>query len=414
MRRILSLLMASACLTASLPAQVSRTPNLSDLSRAAASRPTGDWLLSPPPPAYSSAAPPGAPQDASDDMLFVGSSIMGPADPAWLFDVVRDQELWAGSQGATDAVNGAAYAHGGVEIFLSTAGSMNRGDLTSLPPTWSAVYSPLGSGPFDVQADDARQLLYMLAHPQPTATSELLALDNDPQSATYMQVVASTTTLSSNLFVERFGLSASGRRAAVVSSMARYLHVVDTDPASATYMDVLYQGSIPHNGPFPVVSDAVVTSDDTQVLISIQRGGGATSAIARFDLSTMSWIDHNSTTAGVQHIGPYSNPKAALGAAAFDIDIATDDSFAVVCGWNNVGWAGRVDLDPAVPSTWSWTAYSPPSGLTDAWALDLESGDDLVAIETKDEVLVLRAQTGEEVRKFPVSLSSNVYLVRMR
>ena len=181
------------------------------------------------------------------------------------------------------------------------------------------------------------------AHPTPTAVSELLTIDNDPQNSTYLQVVASTQNLSSNPLIERFALSASGRRAAILSAFVRYLHIVDTDPTSPTYMQVLFEGAIPVNGPFPIVTSAVVTSDDQSVLISIQRGGGTASAIARFDLSSMTWIDHNPGMSGIQHIGPNSSPVANLGPAAFDVDVASDDTFAVVCGWGGPGWAGRIE-----------------------------------------------------------------------
>ncbi len=371
-----------------------------------------------PPPAGRAAAPLIPSKPLSGDVLFVGSSVAGQADPAWLFDVVRDQVLWNDSEVETNNVTGGAYANGGRELFLAGGDAnvayLSRGDLTTLPPTWSVVYDPLGRGPFDVHSDDARQLLYVLAHPTPTAVSELLTLDNDPQSPTYLQVVASTQNLSSNPLIERFALSASGNRAAIISAFVRYLHIVDTDPSSPTYMQVLFEGAIPVNGPFPIITSAVVTSDDRSVLISIQRGGGAASAIARFDLSSMTWIDHNPGMSGVQHIGPNSSPAANLGPAVFDIDISSDDTFAVVCGWGGSGWAGRIDLDPAAITAWSWRAYAPTPGLPDAWALDLASGDGLVAIETQGQVLVLRAGTGETVRSFPVSLSSNIYLVRMK
>ena len=403
--------------SATLSAQSPSAGVLQWVSRCSAAWPSR-YAPPSPPPTGRAAAPLIPAKPLSGDVLFVGSSVSGQADPAWLFDVVRDQLIWSGSEVETNNITGAAYANGGRELFLAGGDAnvayLSRGDLTTLPPTWSVVYDPLGRGPFEVHSDDARQLLYVLAHPTPTAVSELLTIDNDPQSPTYLQVVASTQNLSSNPLIERFALSASGRRAAILSAFVRYLHIVDTDPTSPTYMQVLFEGAIPVNGPFPIVTSAVVTSDDQSVLISIQRGGGTASAIARFELSSMTWIDHNSGMSGIQHIGPNSSPVANLGPAAFDIDVASDDTFAVVCGWGGSGWAGRIDLDPAAIATWSWHAYAPTPGLTDAWALDLASGDRLVAIETQGQVLVLRAATGEAVRSFPVSLSSNIYLVRMK
>ncbi|MAF66139.1 MAG: hypothetical protein CMJ84_10850 [Planctomycetes bacterium] len=350
------------------------------------------------------------------DLLFVAASIGGPEDPAWLFDIERDRKLWSDAQAETNNVTGGAFADGGTELFLAggdtNGGTVTRADLTGFHPSWSVVYDPLGSGPFDVHVDEARRLLYVLAHPLPGPESALLAIDIDPDHPTYLQVVATTHNLTVNPIVERFALSASGNRAAVLSALMRQLHVVDTDPASPTYMRVLFQGPVPVSGPFPVVTSAVVTSDDGQVIVSIQRGGGMPSSLGRFDLSSSSWIDHNPALPGIQNIGPDSAPAADLGAAVFDVDIAGDDTFAVACGWGGAGWAGRLDLDPAVPSLWMWTAYAPGVGLTDAWALDLASDDQLLAIETERRVLLLHPGTGAVVHSFPLALATNIYLVR--
>ncbi|MDP6539913.1 MAG: hypothetical protein QF410_10260 [Planctomycetota bacterium] len=360
-------------------------------------------------PLHSAARPAG-------DLLFVGSSILGPEDPAWLFDVARDRKVWSATQAETNNVTGGAFADEGRELYLaggdSAVATLTRGDLSGFHPTWSVVYDPLGSGPFDVHADEARRLLYVLAHPVPGPESALLAIDIDPTHPTYLQVVATTHNLTANPIVERFALSSGGDRAAVLSALVRHLHVVDTDPASTTYMQVLYQGPVPVSGPYPIVTSAAVTSDESQVIVAIQRGGGAPSAIARFDLATLSWMDHNPHLPGIQNIGPDSAPPAGLGAAVFDVDVAGDDTFVVACGWGGAGWAGRLDLDPTIPPLWSWTAYAPPQGLADAWALDLAADDQLVAIETEGRVLVLRADTGAVVRSFPLAQTSNIYLVR--
>jgi hypothetical protein len=420
MRRTLSALFVPALVLAfsssSLALQASSPGALPFASRHASTWPGRDSLATPAvtlpasSPLQTAALPAG-------DLLFVGSSVGGAADPAWLFDVARDRKVWSNSLVETNNLTGAAFADEGRELFLAggdaSVANLTRADLSAFHPTFSVVYDPLGSGPFDVHADDARRLIHVLAHPTPGPVSEVLVIDNDPQHPTYLQVVASTQNLTSNPLVERFALSASGRRAAVLSAFVRYLHVIDTDPASPAYMQVLFEGPIPVSGPFPIVTSAVVTSDDSLVLVSVQRGGGAPSAIARLDLTSMSWIDHNPGLAGIQNIGPDSSPPAALGAAVFDLDIASDDTFAVACGWGGGGGAGRLDLDPAVPASWSWAALAPPAGLTDAWALDLGSDDLLVAIETEGRVLVLRADTGAVVRSFPLSLAFNIYLVRL-
>ena len=331
--------------------------------------------------------------------------------------MVRGTGIWKANDIATDNVNGATLARGGAELVVSGGLALPRivrGDLSSVPPTWSTVYSPGGNGPFDVQSDEARQLLYVIAQPSPVGFTELLAVDNDPTSPTYEQVVASTQSLTSNAFTERFGLSASGRRAAVLSPLQRQLYVVDTDPASATHMQVLHQGTVPTTGVFPIVTEAVVTPDDSMVLISVQAGAGGPSQVARFDLTTMSFIDHAAAVPGVQNIGPDSVPVAGLGAAAFDLDVASDGSFAVVCGWSGAGWAGRLDMDPGLPGGWAWTDYSVPSGFADAWALDLGPLDRLLAIETVDQVLLMSPLEGTVLRSLPIGISSNVYTVRLR
>lgn len=414
--RVPSLLVLLAGLSTAAPAPA-QTPSLTRLSRIVAAWSPGSPVLWAPPPPAAPPPPLLPPIGGSADELFVLTSVGGGADPVWWFDVVRGTAIWKANDVATDNVNGATLARGGAELVVSgglAQPRIIRGDLSSVPPTWSTIYSPGGSGPFDVQSDEARQLLYVIAQPSPVGFTELLAVDNDPTSPTYEQVVASTQGLTSNAFTERFGLSASGRRAAVLSPLQRQLYVVDTDPASPTHMQVLHQGTVPTTGVFPIVTEAVVTPDDSMVLISVQAGAGGPSQVARFDLSTMSFIDHAAAVPGVQNIGPDSVPVAGLGAAAFDLDVASDGAFAVVCGWSGAGWAGRLDLDPSLPNGWSWTDYSVPSGFADAWALDLDSLDRLLAIETVDRVLLMNPREGTVLRSLPVGISSNVYTVRLR
>jgi len=366
----------------------------------------------------SAAAPvvPGTPITPSRGLVFVGTSVSGAADPHHLLDLASGGALEESAIPETDNVNGAAFASGGRELFVSGGDSvvthLTHCDLTTSPPTWSVVCTSTGSGPFDVQSDAARGLLYVLDTTSGVGSTDLQAIDVAAGSPTYGQVVASTVGLTYLGFVERFGLSRSGNRAVVIATLNPRLFLVDTDPSSPTYLGVLYEVDIPYQSSMaPLATEVVVTGNDAMALVTLQHMGTVPSEIARFDLLTYGFIDSNPGASGTQHIGPDSQPAAALGSAAFDLDIARGDSFAVVCGWGNGGWAGRIGLDPTIPTFWSYTAYSPASGLSDAWALDLTSDDRHVAIETVGEVLILDAQTGVERRAISISSTTNVYTV---
>lgn len=351
------------------------------------------------------------------DMIYLGSSVAG-GSPHWFLDQLTGRVLEEGNVPQNGGVNGAAYARGGSELYISSGtnngGSIRRCQVTPLPSTWTTLWVSSGTGPYDVQYSEPQERLYFLGDPG-SGSVELQALDIAPGSPTYGAVIAQTFGLVSGDLTERFALSADGRRAVVTTFFTNQLFVVDTDPSSPSFMQPLLTTTIPYDASLaipPLPTDVALTGDGGMALITLQETG-TPSEIARFDLTTGSFIDHNSAQPGVQHIGIQSSPAVALGDAAFTVALSGDDSLAAICGWAGGGWAGALFLDPQTPSTWSYGPFAPGVPLTDSWGLDISSDGTRVAIETQDQLHVLDALTGVLLRTFPISISSGTYTVRM-
>lgn len=303
--------------------------------------------------------------------ILVGTSVSGNNDPFYVIDptgpaptLAAQFNVAGGSVAPINNCQGVAIADNGLRAFVaqSIGNAVQEIDLGSNPPTWSQFYAATGAT-YGIGVDAHAQRVYTLESVSGSG-SELVALDSVGNSPTYGQVLASTTGLSSSGLIERWALSADGRRAAVLSVLGRRLLLVDTDVASAGYMSWTLAGTAPANqGVFPVTTRCAFTPDGQQILVAIQTGGGALGEIARYDVTLGQWIDHDPVALGVQNIGTQSAPAAQVPSAPSALAVSPDGTFAIVVGWGGTGGIARIDLDPANAQNWAFTLWSSPVSL---------------------------------------------------
>jgi hypothetical protein len=215
------------------------------------------------------------------------------------------------------------------------------------------------------------------------ASRELVAVDIDPSSATYGQAVHNTTgMLSGN--AERFDVSPGGAVAAVLTYLPTSLTIVDLDPTSANFLRNLFtQLPVPVDqpGPLTLANQVAITPDERYVLVILQGVGTTPAEIARFDLLTGTWVDHDPSGPGM-NIGPLSSPPILMGSAPTSLTIAGHGRFAVVCGFGGCGWLGRLDLDPKDPRSLAYQQLAPSGTLPNGWTAALSNDETEVCVPT--------------------------------
>ncbi|MCA8973860.1 MAG: hypothetical protein KDC98_04025, partial [Planctomycetes bacterium] len=177
--------------------------------------------------------------------------------------------------------------------------------------------------------------------------------------------------------------SPDGRRAALLGLLPSTLTIVDTDESSPTFLQNLVTAvPIPVNQPSALDIDTQVrlTPDDRYALILLQLPGATPGELARFDLLTGAFVDHDLTTAGIDNIGPQSLPPVLFGGAPHGFSLAQSGRFAVIAGFSGCGWIGRLDLDPYDPNVFTWTPWSPAAPLQNAWSASLSADETEVGI----------------------------------
>jgi hypothetical protein len=355
-------------------------------------------------------------------LVFVGTSVGGSTDPYYLIDPLTRTLKHRGGVAQTDNVTAAAWAYGGKGLFVGSSirNQVNYADVSSVPPSWRSIYTSAGSGCYGVGYDRVNRRLYTLTDPG-TAARELVALDvTDPSSPAFGKRLGNTSGLSVGAaLVERWLLSPSGKQAAVLAMVGILgpvnLVLVDTDPMSINYLKSLIVTQVPASG-MHLTTRVAFTQDEKLVMVVIQNVGTTPGEIARYDIATNTWLDHNSTQSGIQNIGPNSVPPAMLGSAPTDIEIDPTGAFAVVCGFGGNGWAGRLDLKPGSPSYFSYQTLQPMATLPGAWACGLARDGSLMSIGTFPNANLVLADplTGTLIGTVGMTGASNVYTAEHR
>ena len=228
-----------------------------------------------------------------------------------------------------------------------------------------------------------------------------------------------TTNVTTSGIVERWSLSPSARRAAVLTAFPSSLTIVDTDPTSPTFLqNLVSQFAItPTQNGINLPNQVRITPDDRYALVIVQLAGATPSEIARFDIVNNAWIDHNPTLPGVQHMSPSSLPPVVLGGAGTGLSVSSDGRFAVVAGFNGCGWAGRIALDPSDPQSFGYTPWNPGVLLSNAWTASLSTDDTEVGIAcwprdscpavASPQLFRLEAVTGALLGTTPIAFNAN-------
>ena len=349
--------------------------------------------------------------------IFVACSILG-SDPFHLVDPLGGTILDTGAPGQVDNVTGAAFDLAGRRVFTASSirGTIGLGDLSTLPIAWSTLYTSPASSTYGVALDDARSLVWTLTAVT-GGSRELTAIDIDPNSVTYGQVVHNTVgMLAGN--AERWDLAPSGEVAAVLTYLPSSITIVDTDPTSATFLQNRFtQLPIPVDqpGPLTLANQVAITPDQRYALVILQGAGPIPAEIARLDLLTGTWVDHDPTGPGM-NISPIGTPGIILGSAPTSLVVASHGRFAIVGGFGSCGWVGRLDLDPKNPLGVAYTPYAPGVPLANGWTAALSNDEREICIPTwpstgcslaSPQLVRLDALTGALLSTIPIPPNTN-------
>ncbi|MBK8096880.1 MAG: hypothetical protein IPK26_07225 [Planctomycetes bacterium] len=350
-------------------------------------------------------------------LLFVGCSIANN-DPFQLIDPLTNLVVDSGSPTEVDNTTAAVFADGGTRLFVASSirGTIGMADVRTLPATWTTVFTGGGSC-YGLATDPSRGWLWTLTNPG-TGTRELTAIDIR-QGPTFGQIAANTVGVATGNY-ERWALSPSGRRAAMLTLLPSTLTVIDTAAGSPTFLQNL-QSALPipldQASPVSLATRVAWLPDDRHALVLIQHAGTMPGEIAVFDSVAGVWVDHNTAVPGQQNISPMASPPVTFGSAPTSLGIASNGTFAIVSGFGGCGFVGRLDLDPKTPSFHAWTPWTPAASLQNAWTAGLSADETEVGIGTwqrsgcptmgQPELLRLDAVAGTVLGSVPIPANSN-------
>jgi hypothetical protein len=284
---------------------------------------------------------PAAPVAGAGELVFVGSSIAGTADPSYFVDLGLGAVAYCDGREETDNVSGAAWDRAEERLYVASARTVSCADLSSGAPAWSVVRR----GELrchGIGLDAPRRRLYLLEGETATGC-ELVAVDlSGPGGARD----AGRTSGLAGRSAERWALSPSGAFAAVPTMLLEggALRIVDTDPASATHLAIAATAQVPPIEGFSFCGAIAVTADEQWVFLAF--AGTAVQGLLRFHVPTRRWIDFDPSREGVQ---PHPSPGPVPTALA----ASPDGSYLVAIGQGQGGWAARIHLDRWDPAALS-------------------------------------------------------------
>jgi hypothetical protein len=349
--------------------------------------------------------------------IFVACSIAN-GDPFHLVDPLAGTILDSGAPPEVDNVTGARFDLGGRRVFTASSirGTIGLGDLSTLPVRWTTLYRSTASSTYGLEIDHARQLVWTLTAIT-GASRELVAIGIDPASPGYGQVVHNTVgMLSGN--AERFDLAPSGDVAAVLTYLPTSITIVDTDPTSPTFLANRFtQLTVPVDqaGPLTLANQVAITPDERYALVILQGVGTTPAEIARLDLRTGTWVDHD-PTGPATNISPLGTPGIVMGSAPTSLAIASHGRFAIAGGFGGCGWVGRLDLDPKNPLNVAWTPFAPGVPLANGWTAALSNDEREIAVATWStsscpttgpQLVRIDVTTGSLLGTIPIPANSN-------
>ncbi|MCA8952651.1 MAG: hypothetical protein KDE27_24275 [Planctomycetes bacterium] len=352
---------------------------------------------------------------SGNEVIFVGTSVGGSADPYHLVESGTGASIGATSA-FTDNCTDAVWNDTGRNVYVASSlqNRVTRGEWSPTGlPTWSTFYAAPGAC-YGLGLDRFRQRLWVLTGAT-GSTRELHCLDADPNSPGYGGLITQTTTLGT-VARERWELSPSGNLAAVPHAFISggLLEIVDTDPGSPTFTQVVVSTTVPGTSGigFAIASDVAISIDDLHVYVLYTGIAGTTvvGGLAVLDLANMAWLDFDAGTAGQQDFTmPFPVPNV--------MDLALDKSFAVISGQGGGGWAIRVDFDYNNPGNTFYTEYLAGQGLLpNCNAVSLSPDWQRLAVSatptnlsSPSNLVVIDAYTGALLQNVTLNPAWNVY-----
>lgn len=318
-------------------------------------------------------------------LIFIGTSIL-QNDPYHVIDPGGSAVLDSASPVEVDNCSGAVFADGGERLYVASniLGTVSVANTATLPLSFSTIHRAIGTVASGLAHDPQRGVLWTLTEQAATTVRELVALDADASSPNFGAVLYQTTGFG-NRFTDVWALSKDGTQAAVLEYIARTVTIVDTDPQSPTFLINRTPIRIPQDQPgFSLPTDLEFTPDGRQLLITVQVQGTTPGEVARLDVATGLWFDHNPTLPGQQNISPLSTPRVVLGSAPTSIDIDSTGRFAILSGFGGCGWIGRLDIDPKDRSDFAWNDWTPSItvSLANSWTAALSGDETEVGVTT--------------------------------
>lgn len=326
-----------------------------------------------------------------------------PAPPMWshLIDPTGPSIVHEGPLAASMLpIQGAVFGNGGRELFaISFDYRVWFTDPSVQPLNWQLLYTPPPSSfALKLGFDRTHRRLNVALN------SGIVALDGDPSSPGFGQVLAQGMTPTSNLSAS-IAFSEDGTRAATILPLVTGPHasvssvvVIDTDPQSPAYLQLLAQAVIPGgSGVFGALTNGInITPDASAALVTVLNGfspGG----LYVFDLATLGWVDMNPAMAGTTPIGPNSVPPVPELAAAH-VNLSRDGTFATVVEsqtWNLL----RLDFASHGAGTTYSVANFLPAPLPN-FARAQPSGDSRSIVVGHPRVFGAGATTGARIEFF--------------
>lgn len=352
----------------------------------------------------------------AEPQVAVGTSVGGSSDPYYL---VNPQTMSLDFQGGNNFTNNTygnmTYTDQGRYLYIASSitASLNRLDLNGPTPVFSNIATfpttnGSNSGCWETYEDTANRLLWILAT-NDIGERQLFAVDIDLVSPSYGMKVAQTTTIPQSGFPEIWALSNDGKTAAVCAALANIVHFVDTDPLSPTFLQILQSIPVPGGGFF---NSAIKFSPDDQTLYVVSVPLGGQSSIARYDIGSSAWIDHNpATTFVVDNIGPTSVPPVMIGNVVPGLAVGPEGDTIYVSS-SGTGQVTKIDF-----STGSWVdTVATGAAPSQVWEVDVNFDGTMLAGPSWAPAQLNFWDTATMTFQFSVPLpgGSNIYNVNWR
>ncbi|MCA9321171.1 MAG: hypothetical protein KDB53_10570 [Planctomycetes bacterium] len=346
-------------------------------------------------------------------LVAVATSVGGSNDPFYLVDPQTMTLVHQSGNNFSNNAYGMTFTNQGRRLYLT---SSITGTVTVMDTSGSGAppMSTLATFPghtFEAHADEDTKLLWVLADTTGgNGPRQLVALDIDLASGSYGTQVAATTTLPQSGFLERWTLSPTGKRAAVLQVFGNGLFLVDTDPISPTFLQVISNLFVPGNG---FLNNRVGWSpDESQLFVISQALGQVHSELARYDFAAGAWIDHDPNTPLVDNIGPSSNPPVFMGSGGSGLTVSPTEDAVFVSTIN--GDVARIDFQGTSPTGFVITPA--PTGLPQVWDVHINPDGTTLAGPSfsPPQLNFWDAQSMMPVGSVPLPNGSNIYNVRWR